>query len=119
MLPGEVYWTYVPYRDGSGGKQRSFLVLHLDGESVFGLEGTGQERDELTRLFEIDRSRPEFQGLNVPSGHYYCEGARELSVAEVAAGSRRGRLTDRQLRRIVRELNAWLIRRNPPPGLSH
>lgn len=119
MFPGEVYWTDVPFRSGDGSKQRSFLVLHIDGASVIGIEGTGQDRDDLTLLIHVDRARPEFDATGVPSGYYYCEGTRELPAATITAGERRGRLTSKQMQRVNRQLTAWLIRRNPPPGLAH
>ncbi len=119
MRPGDVYWTDVPFRSGDGSKTRSFLVLHVIGTSVIGIEGTGQERDDLTLLLHVDRARPEFRATGVSSGYYYCEGARELRAAQVAAGEQRGRLSGKQLQRVERELNSWLIRRNPPPGLAH
>ncbi|GAA2383012.1 hypothetical protein GCM10010432_46850 [Catellatospora methionotrophica] len=54
--PGEVWWAYVAYEDGSGGKVRPCLVIRTHADHVEALKITSQDKSHRRDHIEIPQT---------------------------------------------------------------
>ena len=117
MAPGDFHRAEVPFRDGSGKKNRIVLIVkELENDDVLVIESRGALHPTLDLIGIVDFSRRGYVGLRVGgSSHFYAQNIRVLKK-QIISKDPIGGLTPADFKTFFDKIDALI---NPPTDNSN